>query len=509
MAKRNLNNVPGGAEVWKIGNEYHLKYDVPGTKPPVPMLYHVTRPADLEALFQGVGSVEADFTYANRQEAEKRHGAIFAGIHTGLTNTSDHPFEQFLHNYEKEAEVNPMLRDPEILALYAQGVLEGRTPTQSELAQTNYWKSRTPEQREWELFAAQDPRGAREKIRENRVQVRGLLREMGYEGDTVGLGDYYADKLTRGEMSEARLRESLRREVDPHADRASPFAGRKLPEDAQVLQRGDGKYVARYDGKDYVLSGPGQRARFAQGDVEVGRAVAGGGFFEADGNHFLRSSNGVWYTVNSPGHRRELERIYGAPRSVPSDHIGRVSGDSTDLFGREGEITELQPMAEEAGSLMDLFESLPDGGRTVSALGGEEAVRQLVNEWLGPVFAAGWTQEQIGKWASKIRDSEGARDQLVDELRRQRVAMFPEYENDNLSYEDIASPWRAFWQQQWGETPDEMDPLFARLVKLNDAEAASQIMRDEGVDRGKGTVVDQGLKSMGKAFGDGVSRVMM
>lgn len=136
----------------------------------------------------------------------------------------------------------------------------------------------------------------------------------------------------------------------------------------------------------------------------------------------------------------------------------------------------------------------------------EDQVRSLVNRWLGPSYSTGWTQEIIARWAGELRNNPDAETELTEALRGQRMALFPEYENPNLTYEDIAAPWRGVWQQTWGQVPDESDPLFARIVRLNDIEAATQILRREGIKKGNASVVNDALSSVGQAFGGNIRR---
>jgi hypothetical protein len=112
-----------------------------------------------------------------------------------------------------------------------------------------------------------------------------------------------------------------------------------------------------------------------------------------------------------------------------------------------------------------------------------EQIRSLFNEWLGPNHPP--SDRQLQRWSVQFRTNpEEARADLTARLRSQRMALFPEYEDENLTYDDIASPWRGFMQQQWGQIPDETDPMFQRLVKLNDAEEGAKYLRRQGIKRG-------------------------
>ncbi|MFQ5524367.1 MAG: hypothetical protein ACE5F5_12475 [Acidimicrobiia bacterium] len=139
--------------------------------------------------------------------------------------------------------------------------------------------------------------------------------------------------------------------------------------------------------------------------------------------------------------------------------------------------------------------------------GREEEVRSLVNRWLGPAYAQGWTQDIISQWAGELRSNPDAETELIETLRNQRLALFPEYDNPNLTYEAIAAPWRGVWQQLWGEIPDESSSLFTQIVRTNDLAAAEALLRQEGVKRGNATVVNSLLSDIGAAFGGQVRKV--
>jgi hypothetical protein len=119
----------------------------------------------------------------------------------------------------------------------------------------------------------------------------------------------------------------------------------------------------------------------------------------------------------------------------------------------------------------------------------EDTVKELVNKWLGPVYGA-WETGLVEDWAGRLRNDPDAEIALVEQLQGQRMALFPEYEDRNVSYQDLAAPWRQFMQTQWGQKPDETDPLFQTLLKNNDANENGQLLIKEGLDRGVGKVVN-------------------
>lgn len=119
-------------------------------------------------------------------------------------------------------------------------------------------------------------------------------------------------------------------------------------------------------------------------------------------------------------------------------------------------------------------------------------VRDMVRTWLGPVHGD-WADTQVQKWAGTLRNDPDGQTLLLDHLRKQRLALFPQFEDDSLTYEDIASPWRTFGTQIWGQQMDETDPMFATMIRNNDAGLNGQLLREEGMKRNI-TNVRQSLK---------------
>lgn len=135
---------------------------------------------------------------------------------------------------------------------------------------------------------------------------------------------------------------------------------------------------------------------------------------------------------------------------------------------------------------------------------GEDDVRNMITRWLGPVQANTWSEDNISTWATRFREDPDARLELEEVLRRHRLALFPEYDNANLTYEDIAQPWRGVWSQEWGGVADESDPLFARIVRLNDVTEAKRLLRKEGLQRNNPTVSQRVLSDVGNTLGQQV-----
>ncbi len=126
---------------------------------------------------------------------------------------------------------------------------------------------------------------------------------------------------------------------------------------------------------------------------------------------------------------------------------------------------------------------------------GRNQVLDMFDRWLGP--AHGPSDQQIRDWSAKIRrDPNAGQASLEQYLRGQRKALFPEYEDDSLTYEDIAGPWRGFSASIWGQQLDETSDVFQQVIRLNDSMKAGELLRKEGLAQNIGQVRQDALKGM-------------
>ncbi len=127
----------------------------------------------------------------------------------------------------------------------------------------------------------------------------------------------------------------------------------------------------------------------------------------------------------------------------------------------------------------------------------EDTVRNLLKTWLGPVYGD-WSEEDIATKAGELRNNPDGEIEFVEYLKDQRMATLPNYKDRNISYTAAMQPWKTYTQSQWGVPVDEMDTKFQEIVQLNDPEAASQIVRSAGLERGYDKTRDEvmdGLKT--------------
>ena len=133
----------------------------------------------------------------------------------------------------------------------------------------------------------------------------------------------------------------------------------------------------------------------------------------------------------------------------------------------------------------------------------ETNVRDLVQEWLGPVYGK-WTDAEITKQAGLLRNNPDAEGELIESLKDQRVAMYPGQTDRNLSYQSIARPWRAYSQGIWGAPVEDTDEVFQQVIQANDPREAGKLLRQAGLDRGYEKTVSDVIQGVGRGMKDNV-----
>lgn len=134
-------------------------------------------------------------------------------------------------------------------------------------------------------------------------------------------------------------------------------------------------------------------------------------------------------------------------------------------------------------------------------------IRAMWDKWLGPAYAP--TDDQVGRWAAKLRAAPDATmDELENMLRDRRMAIYDMYSDPNATYQDFAQPWREFVGQQWGELPDETDNTFLDVVRLNNATEAGKLLRKVGLRRGNETVMKTAADDLFEITGGSVRKAI-
>ena len=132
----------------------------------------------------------------------------------------------------------------------------------------------------------------------------------------------------------------------------------------------------------------------------------------------------------------------------------------------------------------------------------EAEVKQLYSEYLGPVLGK-ITDGEAAEIAGKLRNDPDYRDQLVASLKQSRLAAFSAYTNPELTYEDIARPWRNLTASVWGQTADETQGWWQDMVKTNDFAQAEETLRTKGLELDITQVTQDATTALTQALGQG------
>jgi hypothetical protein len=132
----------------------------------------------------------------------------------------------------------------------------------------------------------------------------------------------------------------------------------------------------------------------------------------------------------------------------------------------------------------------------------EREVRELYNKWLGPSLGK-LTDNETAEIAGRLRDDPDYQDQLVNSLKQSRLAAFSNYTNPELTYEDIARPWRNLTTSVWGQTADETQGWWQEMVKSNDFAKAQTTLREKGLEQDVTQVTQDATQALQQALGQG------
>ena len=134
----------------------------------------------------------------------------------------------------------------------------------------------------------------------------------------------------------------------------------------------------------------------------------------------------------------------------------------------------------------------------------EAQVENLANEWLGPLYGV-LTDDQKATYAGMIRNAETAEvgaDMVIEKFKGIRGTLFGDYD-ENLTYNEIATPWRNYSFQLLGQRMDETDATFVDVIKANDQKTATQLLTEWGINNNSATLLDKVTDDMSPIVGAG------
>ena len=132
----------------------------------------------------------------------------------------------------------------------------------------------------------------------------------------------------------------------------------------------------------------------------------------------------------------------------------------------------------------------------------EDRVRQLYTQWLGPVFGK-LTDEEVSQKAGRLRNDPDYEQALIEQLKNNRLALFPQYTNPELTYNDIATPWRNLTTSVWGQAADETQSWWQDMVATNNFTEGTATLRSKGLESNVEQVTIEATEALQKALGKG------
>ena len=133
---------------------------------------------------------------------------------------------------------------------------------------------------------------------------------------------------------------------------------------------------------------------------------------------------------------------------------------------------------------------------------GESEVDRLVKEYLGPVFGGNLADATLKKYAGMLRNDPDGLLTVKEDLLKIKNNLFNE--DNDITYEQKAAPWRGFTTNLWGGTVEETTSLFQEVLKLNDVAKATKLLYDEGLkDGGSDKIKNEVISSLVGSFGGG------
>ena len=196
--------------------------------------------------------------------------------------------------------------------------------------------------------------------------------------------------------------------------------------------------------------------------------------------------------------------VSNAPEALINWVAGRyVSGEWSDAYTTEQIALFADPYAQ--GKRDAQFENylsstaISGVDRTTAR---EREVEELFATWLGPTLGK-LTDQEKAEMAGRLRDDPDYKDTLIGSLKQSRLAAFSNYTNPELTYDDIARPWRNLTTSVWGQTADETQGWWQEMVKSNDFATAQTTLREKGLENNITQVTQDATQALTQALSQG------
>ena len=142
---------------------------------------------------------------------------------------------------------------------------------------------------------------------------------------------------------------------------------------------------------------------------------------------------------------------------------------------------------------------------------GYAVVQNTFYKWLGPLYGqleSGYQAELAGEFRNAGSREEGLA-LLNARAKEIRKSIFPtSMYDENLTYEDIAQPWRNFTFSILGERISESSAVWLDILKTNDQTTATQLTTIYGLNNNNNKVLDTVTDDLSSGVGVSASGIV-
>jgi hypothetical protein len=142
-----------------------------------------------------------------------------------------------------------------------------------------------------------------------------------------------------------------------------------------------------------------------------------------------------------------------------------------------------------------------DGTKITTITTDEDTVQELMDTWLPESLHL--SNEEISKAAGKIRNNSSYKNQLIEEFKDKRFAMYGMYDRD-VAWGNIVSGKRSLMKEMWGQDVTEGNAVLESVIKMNDTAKEREYLRRKGLEAGIQKVTNDLTSAQLGAYGAGI-----
>jgi hypothetical protein len=221
----------------------------------------------------------------------------------------------------------------------------------------------------------------------------------------------------------------------------------------------------------------------------------------------LRNENRLIYTqkLKSSG----INNVDTLVDEATGKTFGQWFGDMVTTGGFTKNYAEFQVIAISDGSSGVEIDSkitdwLSGKGQMSQTKSGYATVQNTTYKWLGPLYGQldSATQADLAGQYRNAESQEVGMGLLNDKFKAIRKSIFPtSMYDENLTYEEIATPWRNFTFSALGERISETSDVFIKILQANDQTEASKLVTVYGLNNNNAKVLDTTTDDLASSLG--------